>query len=208
MALVLTLGATAYSIVLYPQLPDKMPIHWNIRGEIDGYGPKATGLFLMPGIMVFLLGLWLILPGLSPQNFRVANFRQAWDNVWLATTGLMTFCHIVIIQAGMHPTVDLGKIMVSGLCAFFAVIGLPLGNIKRNFWMGYRTPWTLANDKVWESCHHFAARTLFVVGLIGAVGVWLGLPVAACFVLIIAGGLLPSLQSLIVYKQMEKRGEL
>ncbi len=207
-AVVLTIGAAAYSAVLYPQLPERIPIHWNIRGEVDGYGSKATGLFLMPGVMVFLLGLWLVLPWLSPQNFKIEGFRQAWDWVWLMTSGLMAFCHLVIIQAGMHPTADLGRVMVSGLCAFFALIGVPLGKVKRNFWMGYRTPWTLANDKVWESCQHFASKTLIVTGLIGAAGVWLGVPIPVCIGLFLLGSLLPLPQSVIVYKRMESRGEL
>jgi uncharacterized membrane protein len=207
-AVALTLGAAAYSAVLYPQLPDRMPIHWNIRGEVDGYSGKAAGLFLMPGIMVFLLGMWVILPGLSPQNFRVATFRQTWDYVMLLSAGMMVFCHVVIIQAGLHPGLDLGKILTSGIFAFLALLGGAMGKVKRNFWMGYRTPWTLANEKVWDETHQFAAKTLVVAGIVGVIAIWSGVPMAICMALFIVGALLPLVQSLIVYKQLEKKGEL
>jgi uncharacterized membrane protein len=32
----------------WPSAPAQIPIHWNIAGQINGYGPKLVGLFLMP----------------------------------------------------------------------------------------------------------------------------------------------------------------
>ena len=33
-------AAVAVTAFLYPTLPDPMPSHWNIEGEVDGYMPK------------------------------------------------------------------------------------------------------------------------------------------------------------------------
>ena len=35
-------------IYLYPYMPEQMPIHWNAEGEIDSYGNRFMGLFLIP----------------------------------------------------------------------------------------------------------------------------------------------------------------
>ena len=56
-AAALVVLAWVVSAWLYPGLPATIPIHWNIHGKVDGYGSKGT-IFLMPGVMVFLLGLF------------------------------------------------------------------------------------------------------------------------------------------------------
>ncbi len=42
----------------WPSAPAQIPIHWNIAGQIDGYGSKFVGLLLMP--IVALAGYALI----------------------------------------------------------------------------------------------------------------------------------------------------
>jgi uncharacterized membrane protein len=205
---VLILAAAAYSAVLYPQLPNQIPIHWNARGQIDGWGSKDFGLFLMPGIMAGLLIMFVVLPWLSPQNFKVESFSGTYNYVALLTIALMGYCHVIIIETGRHPGFDAIKLIVSGMFAFVGLLGGAMGKVRRNFWMGFRTPWTLANEKVWESCHHFAAHMLVVAGIIGIVAVWLGVPPIVCFVLFMVAVLAPVLQSLIVYKRLEREGNL
>ncbi len=42
----------------WPRLPDHIPIHWNLAGEVDGYGGKFTGLLVLP---LFAVGLYLLM---------------------------------------------------------------------------------------------------------------------------------------------------
>jgi uncharacterized membrane protein len=73
--------------------------------------------------------------------------------------------------------------------------------------MGVRTPWTLADERVWNATHRFAAKTFIAGGLAGialaflAQGIW---PLCA----ILASALAPVVYSLVYYKQLEKRGEI
>src|SRR5262249_43685722 len=65
------------------------------------------------------------------------------------------------------------------------VLGNFLGKVTRNFFVGIRTPWTLASEEVWFKTHRlggklfvFAGLATFALGLAGAGGlvVRLGLP--------------------------------
>ena len=49
-----------------------------------------------------------------------------------------------------------------------ALLGNVLGKVRRNFWVGVRTPWTLADVRVWERTHRLAAWLFTVAGLVGA----------------------------------------
>ena len=59
---------------LYPGLPDRVPMHWNIRGEVDGWGSRASA-WIMPVTMLGLLGLFEVLPKLSPRPFDLERSR-------------------------------------------------------------------------------------------------------------------------------------
>ena len=46
------LFACAMSLVAVTYSPEQVPIHWNMQGEIDGYGPKY--IYLIFGCLGFL----------------------------------------------------------------------------------------------------------------------------------------------------------
>jgi uncharacterized membrane protein len=87
-----------------------------------------------------------------------------------------------------------------------------LGKVRRNFYMGVRTPWTLASERVWNDTHRLAAKMFVGAGVIGLVAVVLPVPLPAVIisvvVLMIIAGLTPAVYSLILYKRLEKLGEL
>ena len=43
----------AYAFYLYPTLPYKIPMHFNMNGEVDGWGSRE-GIYLLPSIMGFV----------------------------------------------------------------------------------------------------------------------------------------------------------
>lgn len=92
------------------------------------------------------------------------------------------------------------------------LIGNVLGNVRRNFWVGVRTPWTIASERVWNDTHRLAARLFVVAALAGLAVILLPLPLAAVsittFVLIMAAALVPVFYSLWDYKRLQWRGEL
>ncbi len=85
-------------------------------------------------------------------------------------------------------------------------MGNVLGKVRRNFWVGVRTPWTLASDAVWNATHRVAARLYTAAGLVGALAVWLGAPLAVCFAAFLVVVILPGLYSLMLYKRFETQG--
>ncbi len=51
------------SIILYTRLPERMPIHWDINGEIDQYVHKFIGAFFIPALsIIFLLTYIPLIP--------------------------------------------------------------------------------------------------------------------------------------------------
>ena len=82
----------AVSVVAYPRLPNPMPTHWNLQGVADGFAPKPWGPFIAPIVSVGMLGLFAILPRLSPKGFEMDRFQGAYDTV---VTALLAFLLLV-----------------------------------------------------------------------------------------------------------------
>jgi uncharacterized membrane protein len=199
----LTLAAAAASLLLYDRLPPLLPIHWNWRGQPDGWADKSTAAFLLPGFALVLLGLMHLLPRLSPGRLSVAPFLKTFCYVFVVLATLMTHLHAIMLLTGLHPERDYSLPFLSGMFVFFALLGNVLGKVQRNAWMGIRTPWTLASDAVWIRTHRLAGRLLVAAGIVSAVAIWLGMSPAVCLYLLGAALLLPVIESYRLYRQLE-----
>ncbi|NLC76330.1 MAG: DUF1648 domain-containing protein [Clostridia bacterium] len=49
LGIVMILGMVLLIYLLIPRLPERIPMHYNWRGEVDGYG-SPEGLYIMPGL--------------------------------------------------------------------------------------------------------------------------------------------------------------
>ncbi len=74
-ALALIVLAFAASLVAYPRLPEMIASHWNAQGQVDGYQPRSTSLFLFPGILAVLTLLFAAIPAIDPLKANIARFR-------------------------------------------------------------------------------------------------------------------------------------
>ena len=112
-------AALVYTLALYPQLPERIPIHWNLHGQIDGWGEKWWAAWQMPGVMLLLIGMQMTLPYMSPRKFRVETFRKTFDYLMLVCTALMGYIHVIMLQSDLHPMLDFGHNMIAGIFVFW-----------------------------------------------------------------------------------------
>src|SRR5262249_13952430 len=68
----------------------------------------------------------------------------------------------------------------------FSVLGNWMGKIRRNFYVGIRTPWTLANDEVWERTHRSGGKVMMLIGAISAITGFFASD-TTCFIVLISG---------------------
>lgn len=202
----LTAAVLAATIAAYPHLPDVVPRHWDLHGVPNGYSPRWT-LFLGPVLMAGILLLTWGLPWLSPKRYELESFRSTYLQVMLMTVGMLAYCDAMVLWIGVGHRVNVPRAVLGAVCLFFVLVGNVMGKLRRNFYIGVRTPWALASERVWNATHRLAAKTFVLGGLAGMALVTLGLygwPVAA----LLAAGLIPVVYSLYFYKQLERRGEL
>ena len=200
-------AALVATVVAYPHLPSLVARHWDIHGQPNGYSPKGT-LYFIPGLMAGMMLLTWLLPWLSPKQFEVESFRSTYMQIMLIMIGLLAYCDAVILWIGVGHSVNVRRAIFSGLCFLFILLGNVMGKVRRNFYIGVRTPWALASERVWNATHRLAAKTMVVGGLVGMALLAGGLDGWPAFAALMAGAFIPVLYSLYFYKQLERRGEL
>src|SRR5205807_4805262 len=76
-------------------LPDTVPIHWGMNGQVNGYGPKWMGTFLYPlmsiGIYVLVRVLLAAGPRLGGRQSTTANLKVA----RIVLAGIMLFMLVI-----------------------------------------------------------------------------------------------------------------
>ncbi|HEX2672159.1 MAG TPA: DUF1648 domain-containing protein, partial [Polyangiaceae bacterium] len=137
----LSFGVAAW---LSPRLPEMVPTHWDARGHVNGYLPKPYGVYVLPFIMLVLHGfLWLV-PRLSRKTPR-ASVGRAYEAVHSITLAFLLFVTMVSLRAAAGEKIPIVQTIGVALGLLLIVIGNLLGKVRRNFFLGIRTPWTLAN---------------------------------------------------------------
>ncbi|GGY77880.1 SdpI family protein [Pseudoduganella plicata] len=204
-ALVVTLALTAY---VYAQLPEVVPIHWNLKGEIDAYGPRWHVWLSGPLLIVAILGLRGLLPWLSPKGFSIEAFAATFDHLITILVIVFASIQVTVLAAVWHGDLDIGRMLMGITFMSLILIGNPMGKVRRNFFVGIRTPWTLASEKVWYATHRLGGKVLVGTGLAGLLAVLADVGQALLLALLVIMPLWPVIYSLLLYKRLERAGEL
>jgi len=199
---VLVLAATLF---VYRDLPATIPTHWNAAGQADGHGPRAM-IFLEPLLMGLTILLWPALPRVSPDKFRVEGFSDTWWFSGLVVVGLFAYIQCVQLAVLTQGALDIGRALLGGIGIAIVLLGNVLGKVKRNFWLGVRTPWTLASERVWYATHRLAGKSMVVGGLVVLAVALAGLPGYVATAALLAAALVPVVFSLVYYKRLERLG--
>jgi len=71
-ALILLALQILVTLVMYPFLPNTVPSHWNIYGQVDAFSPKLVYVIILPvisvGICIFLYFLLRLVIVLDPKS--------------------------------------------------------------------------------------------------------------------------------------------
>jgi uncharacterized membrane protein len=165
-ALGLVLLPFAYALYLYPTLPNKIPMHFNINGEVDGWGSKES-IYLLPSIMgltsIFVYFLMANIKKIDPKRYEGAD-DKVYAQFGLFTSGFLCCLSIVIIYSTVHSGVDINKLIFPLLGFAFAGMGLYMPKFKQNYMAGFKLPWTLENEANWNATHALAGKIWTVGG--------------------------------------------
>jgi uncharacterized membrane protein len=155
---------------MWTRLPERVPIHWNLEGKIDGWASKPFGLLLLPLMSVAINGLLRVVPRLDPKLRNTLGKEDRMSTVLqIIRLSLVGFCGAIFyaqIMAALGRPVAMGRIVVPSTLVLLAIMGNYLGNLRPNYFAGIRTPWTLESPETWRATHRLGGRLMFFGSLV------------------------------------------
>jgi uncharacterized membrane protein len=153
----------AGTLSVYDSLPEQIPFHWNLSGEIDSYADRIYLLFtaMLP---LFLYGLFIIIPKIDPkpESFRI--HAAEYSTVIAVLILFLISLHWAVIAVSFGVNIDIVFWIRIALGLIFIVMGNYMGGIRHNYTFGIRTPWTLADEDVWNKTHRLGGYIFAACG--------------------------------------------
>ena len=160
----ITLTPIIAGVILWDKLPDMVPSHWGINGEVDGYVSKSMFVFGMPALMVALMLVGSIATATDPKNSNHGKkplmLLYAIIPALTIVLSAFTYCSALGVEV---PMLNLGVAVVGSILVF---VGNYLPKCQPNYTIGIKIKWTLHSDKNWVATHRFASKLWVIGGII------------------------------------------
>ena len=173
-------------LILWNQLPEQIPTHWNAAGEIDGWSSKPFAVFGLPLIM--LTAQWLCILGSLADPKKENHPDKVLHLVFWIIPVLSVVLNTFTYAAALGKEVRIEVFMPVLIGLILAIIGNYMPKCKQNYTIGIKIPWTLYSEENWNRTHRFAGWlwtfsgiAIMLTGFFG--GFWIFLIVVLLMVL-------------------------
>jgi len=117
LCIAMLIGTTVYAAFRYAALPERIPIHYNARGIIDGYGGRGM-------IWLLLVSMWAVVGVLS----LVEQFPKCWNTGFRATKEN----HVQMLSLTWQ-LISIAKLIVAAMCVCPVMAAIRGGNLPSLF---------------------------------------------------------------------------
>ena len=157
----LTLVPVLIGLLMWNQLPEQVPIHFNIQGEADDYSGKAFAVFGLPFMMLIFHLICCFASSLDPKG---KNYTDKMMKIVLGicpALSILLCSSVYLIAIGKGIRIGFIISLFEGI--LFIIVGNYLPKCKQTYTMGIKLPWTLNDEENWNKTHRLAGK-LWVLG--------------------------------------------
>jgi uncharacterized membrane protein len=195
-----------YAASIYGSLPGNIPVHFDINGSPNGYAQKSSLWFIVGLMAAVSAGIYLLirnLPKIDPKK-AAAKSPEVYHKIALVLVIFLCAVSIIIVYASTGGSININKLMLPIMGLLFSVLGNYMHSVKPNYFVGFRTPWTLENEDNWRKTHQLMARVWVPGGLLITIGTLL-LPFMAGFIfMVIITTLMVAIPGVFSYRYFKK----
>ena len=188
-------------VILWDKLPEKIPCHWGINGEVDGWASKPMAVFLLPCILLGVQWLCFLATGLDPKRRNIPP--KVMGIVLSIIPSLNLVLHVLVYLYAFDYKVDVAVTLSVLFGVMFVIIGNYLPKCKQSYTLGIKLPWTLHDEENWNATHRLAGKLWVAGGLLTMLCALL--PAVATFivmmVILLVMCAVPTVYSYLYYKK-------
>jgi uncharacterized membrane protein len=183
---ILILAAVIITIAVYPRLPEQIPTHWSMSGEVNGWSNRLWGAWMLPLIMAVVWLFMRAIPHIDPRKANYEKFSGMYDALVILILAFMLLMHVVVLLSATGNVIRMDRVVMPATGIFIAIMGVLLPRAQPNWFVGFRTPWTLTSDLSWERTHKAGGALFIALGLLVVASTFIA-PERAIWLLVVAG---------------------
>ncbi|MDO4944197.1 MAG: SdpI family protein [Ruminococcus sp.] len=159
----LCLTGTIPGIMFYGELPERIPVHFDINDQPDNYADKALVIFGIPVLMCILQTVCCAY-AFEREGEKVP--KRARFVIRFIIPVLTVLLETVTIMFSLDRRIKVGTTIMIFLSLMMIILGNYLPKCRRNSTFGIKIPTTLKSDYVWDKTNRFAGRLYIAAGII------------------------------------------
>lgn len=164
----LTAAMWAFTLVVFRDLPEQVPTHWGLDGEVDRWSDRSLLAFLLPIVATLTMLLPRMSPKIDPRGASVGRNRDELQLIINLLAAFLLLVHVATLGVALEWLADPTGVIAVGLGFLLIGVGNYLPRLRANWFVGIRTPWTLSSDAVWRVTHRLGGWVFVLAGLIVA----------------------------------------
>jgi uncharacterized membrane protein len=199
------------TLILFPSLPNSIPAHYGISGEVNRWGSKYESL-----ILPAFTALWAFFPffigkfsaGINASG-NTAN-QKVTDMLFLSPVLIFNILSYISLFTDFTKATDLSSVgfnrcLVIVLALGDIVFGNYLPKWRQNSGSGFLVKTTLKSEETWNKTNRFAGRLIVLTGA-AVIAVCAFLPESIMLILVYAAATVLDLIAIAVCSQRAAHG--
>ena len=153
-----------WGLMIWSQLPNQIPIHFNLAGQANNFQSKLLVVFGLP-LFLLLVHLFVIFVSARDPKNQTMNKKMGKVIYWLTpivSLGVFYLIYSKALGSTTNPSIFASALL--GL--IFVMMGNYMPKLKVNHTVGIRLPWTLQSEDNWHKTHRLAGKLWVLGGLI------------------------------------------
>ncbi|CAM2992355.1 SdpI family protein [Flavobacterium frigoris] len=165
----IVLAPFVYLAIIWNILPEKVPTHWNYKGEVDKWGDKYSLIVLLFLLPVLTYVLMVVIPKIDPKK-KIEQMGGKYYQLKFILVLFMSTLAFIILHISVNQSTSSANLIFIPIGVLFIALGNYFKVIQPNYFIGIKTPWTLENKEVWKLTHIMAGKLWIVGGLLIVLG--------------------------------------
>jgi uncharacterized membrane protein len=157
-----------YLAIIWNKLPEQVPTHFNVAGNVDHWSDKTILLFLPGALGIGMYLLMLIIPFLDPKK-KIQQMGDKYYTLRFMLTFFFSLFATYLVYISYTGNLKNPNMLVALVGALFAILGNYFQTVRPNYFIGIRTPWTLENEDIWKKTHRLGGRLWMAGGILIAI---------------------------------------
>lgn len=157
--------AIIIGIIAYSHLPAQ------VIGNANRMTPRLLIVLYEPAIMLFIILLWHVLWRIDPKKKNYETFWPTYRYIGGIIVVCISLVYLTVVGHALNITSM--RLVPTVIGIMFMLIANISPRIQPNWWVGFRTPWTLSSTESWNRTHRLGGQLGIAMGILIIILAWI-----------------------------------